>query len=234
MRAQLARVQGARGDAVAAGDTRRAARLGVRERRIAGEIAREEGALGRARATVADADAAQRRTGQPHTREQREERARLLDAQAALPAAGRASASGERRDYAALAGLAGHGRDEYERLDPRRRREARAQIDRELAMRRELSGAAADVAARAEAGSTGWRDRRRGGRELEGALGERLHSEGHNRSDAPRGSRLEEWKREGAADAAARAGRRPTGSPVLDDAREVAARRKRQLGRDRP
>jgi hypothetical protein len=235
MRAQLARVTGARGEAAAAGDTRREARLGVRDRRIAGEIAREEDALGRARRTVADADTAQRRTGQAHTREQREERTRLLDTQAALPAAGRADTNGERRDYAALAGLAGYGQDEYERLDPRYRREARARIDRELAMRRELNGAAADVAARAESGSAGWRDRYKGGRELEGALGERLSSEGHRRPDAPRGgSRLQEWKREGAAAAAANSRARSTGSPVLDDAREVAAGRKRQLGRDQP
>ena len=234
MRAQLARVQRARGEAATAGDTRKEARLGVRERRIAGGLAREEDTLARARRTVADADSAQRRTGQAHTREQHEQRARLLDAQAGLPAAGRASANGERRDYAALAGLAGHGRDEYERLDPRRRREARAQIDRELAMRRELGGAAADLAARAQVGSPGWFDRHTGGKELEGALGEQLRSAGHNRPGAPRGgSRLEEWKREGAAAGASHPSPRRTGSPVLDDAREVAARRKRQLGRDR-
>jgi len=234
IRAQLARVQGARGDATAAGDTRRAARLGARERRVAGEIARVQDTLGRARRTVADGDTARRRTGQAHTREQREQRARLLDAQAALPAAGRASATGERRDYAALAGLAGHGRDEYERLDPRHRREARARIDRELAMRRELGGAMADMAASAEAGSLGWRDRRKAGRELEGALGQRLRSEGHRWPGEPGGgARLAEWKREGAAAAAARPRIRRTGSPVLDDAREVAARRKRQLGGDR-
>ena len=235
MRAQLARVTGARREAAAAGDTRKEATRGARERRIAGDLAREEDTLARARRTVADADSAKRRTGQAHTHEQREERARLLDAQAALPAAGRAIANGERRDYAALAGLAGHGRDEYERLDPRRRREARAQIDRELAMRRELGGAAADLQTRAQAGSPGWIDRRTAGRELEGALGERLRSEGHNRPDAPRGgSRLEEWKREGAAAGASHPSPRRTGSSVLDDAREVAARRKRQLGRDHP
>jgi hypothetical protein len=235
MRAQLARVQRAREDTTATGNTRRAAELGARERRIAGELAGEQDALRRARRTVADSASTKRRTGQTHTREQREERARLLDTQAALPAAGRTSANGERRDYAALAGLAGHGRGEYERLDPRHRREARAQIDRELAMRRELGGAVADVAARAQAGSLGRRDRRKGGRELESALGERLRSEGHRRPDAPLGgSRLQEWKREGAAAAAARPHARRTGSPVLDDAREVAAGRKRQLGRDRP
>jgi hypothetical protein len=233
MRAQLARIQGASADATAAGDTRRAVELGAREQRVAGEIAAEQDTLSRARRAVADGENAKRRTGQPHTREQLEERARFLDAQAALPAAGRVGANGERRDYAALAGLAGQGRGEYERLDPRGRREARARIDRELAMRRELGGAVADVAARTQAGSPGWLDRRRGGLELEGALGERLRSEGHRRPDAPRdGSQLEEWKREGAAVAHPRA--QGTGSPVLDDAREVAARRKRQLGRDRP
>jgi hypothetical protein len=234
MRAHLARVRGAREDAGAAGDTRREARLGVREQRIAREIARDEGTLARTRRVVADSDTARRWTGQMHTREQRLERARFLDAQAALPAAGRAGADGERRDYAALAGLAGHGRDEYERLDPRRRRQARARIDRELAMRRELGGVAADMAARAQTGSFGWRDRRKGSRELEGALGERLRSEGHRRPDTPRGgSRLQEWKREGAATAAAHSRTQRRGSSVLDDAREVAARRKRQLGRDR-
>jgi hypothetical protein len=69
-------------------------------------------------------------------------------------------------------------------------------------MRRELNGAVADTAARAEAGPPGRRDPLGGNRELEGA--------------------------------AARPRERRTGSPVLDDAREVAARRKRQLGRDRP
>ena len=47
----------------------------------------------------------------------------------------RASA-GETRDYAALAGLAGYGREEYERLDPAGQRAARLEIDRELARAR--------------------------------------------------------------------------------------------------
>ena len=231
MRAQLARVRNARANASAAGETRRAAKLGVREQRIAGEIARDEGSLRQARRTVTDGEKAKRKTGQTHTREQREERARFLDAQAALPAAGRAGFNGERRDYAALVGLAGRGRGEYEGLDPRRQREARAQIDRELAMRKELGGAAADVAV-PSAGSVGRRDKRKAGKELDRALGERLHSEGHSRPSAPEGgSRLDAWKREGAAAAGSHA--QPRGSPVLDDAREVAARRKRQLGRDR-
>jgi hypothetical protein len=202
LRSQLARVQRAHADAIATGNTRKAAQLGARERRIAGRIVDEEDTLGQARRTVADSESAKRRTGENHTREQREERARFLNAQAALPAAGRADANGERRHYMALAGLAGYGRGDYERLDPRHQREARARIDRELAMRRELGGAVADTAAPAEVRPPGRRDLLEGGRELEGAAAR------------PRG--------------------RQTGSPVLDDAREVAARRKRQLGRDRP
>ncbi len=251
MRAQLQRVRAQRERASAEGDARRAAKLGVREQRVAGEIAREEEALRQARRTIAEGERTKRRTGETHTREQREEHARFLDAQAALPAAGRAARSSDgaprkRRDYAALTGLAGLGRSEYERLDPRRQREARREIDRELALRRELTGAAAEVADAAGAGSVGRGDRRRARRELDRVLGERLLAdsgrrakrvspesvEGHHRPSAPGGgSRIDAWKREGAATASTRAHR--TGSPVLEDAREVAARRKRQLGWDR-
>lgn len=231
MRAQLARVQAARAQAAAAGETRHAARLGDRERRLAGELARQETAQRRARETVAEGERAERATGRPHTREQREERARLLDAQAALPRAGRPDAQGRRRDYAAHAGLVGYSRGEYEQLDPRRQREARLAIDRELALRHELGGAAEDVAA-AAAGPVRGRERRRAGRELDRALGERLRAEGHRPPEAGAGAAVERWQREGAAAAARTQERRET-SPVLADAREVAARRKRQLGWDR-
>ncbi len=239
MRAQLQRVRAQRERASREGDTRRAAKLGVREQRVAGGIAREEEALRQARRTVAEEDRTKRRTGETHTREQREGHARFLDAQAALPAAGRAARSpdgvpGERRDYAALAGLVGRGRSEYERLDPRHQREARREIDRELALRRELAGAAAQGAEAAGTSPAGRGDRRRARRELDRVLGERLpaSAEGHRRPRGPGdGSRIDAWKREGAAAASSRAHRR--GSPVLEDAREVAARRKRQLGWDR-
>jgi len=243
MRGRLGRVRDARERAMAAGDMRRAATLGVRAERIEGEIAREEGALSQARRAVANGEIAQRRTGEIHTREQREERARWLDAQAALPGAGRAGSDGERRDYAALAGLAGHGREDYERLDPPRRREARLQIDRELALRKELSGAAMDVANVSSTGALGRRERRKVGREFDRSLGERMRAGGlgwpqgraEGRSEfgasGAGGGRLEEWKRDSVRAGAMHGQRR--GSSVLDDAREVAARRKRQLGRDR-
>jgi hypothetical protein len=229
IRGQLARVRGAREEALVVGDTRRAASLGARGQRLTEALTREEGELVWARRAVDAGERAERRTGEPHTREQRGEYGRLLDTQAALPARGRADGRGRRRDYAALAGLAGFGRQEYERLDPRRRREARLQIDRELAMRKELGGAAADVAAAVAA--PGRAERRRAGKELERTLGVRLRTEGQRRPNAPGASaQIEAWKRVGAAEQA----RTRTGSPVLDDALEVAAGRKRQLGRDRP
>jgi hypothetical protein len=175
----------------------------------------------------------QRRTGSNQNSELRAERARFLDAQAALPARGRPDQTGARRDYAALAGLAGYARAHYERLDPRVRREARAQIDRELALRRELGPAAVDMAASEGTRSLGHRERVRAAREFDRALGARMRAGGHRKpSSRADNFGLEAWKRTAAAATDPRA---PRGkSSVLDDAREVAARRKRQLGRDRP
>jgi hypothetical protein len=188
---QLKRVHGARREAHMAGDARRAAKLGVRAQRIEGTIAREEQRLLGARRLVGEGQRVQRRTGEalPHTTEQREERARFIDAQAALLAGserGRGGVAAQRRHYAALAGLAGYGRAEYERLDPRRRREARLQIDRELAMRKGLH-----------------------------PMRKELHQVKRSAPDS--------WLQ----DARIGASRE---SPVMRDAREVARRRKRQLG----
>jgi hypothetical protein len=242
MRAQLARVQGARTHAHTAGDRRRRALLDARAARIEGDIAREQTALTQARRTLAGGERAQRTTGEPHTREQREQRARFLDAQAALPAGGRArhspdGAVSERRDYAALAALAGRSPAHYQRLDDRGKRSARVEIDRQLALRKELTGVTADLESAGAKDSLGWRERHRLDRRFDSALGERMRASGHrrpgDRRDTPAGvAELDTWKREGAASARARADR--SRSPVLEDAREVAARRKRQLGPDRP
>ncbi len=236
LRSQLTRIQAARAGALATGDTRRASELGARERRVAEQIAGEGDALQRARKTVTDSETAKRRTGEPYTGEQLERRARFLDAQAALPAAGRAGADGARRNYPALAGLAGYGRGDYERLDSRHQREARARIDRELATRRELGRRAGEAVPTKRDGPRVRGERADGGRELEGALGEGHRSaDDRQRGDSPRGrSPTRESGRDRTAPAASHRSPRPTGSPVLDDAREVAARRKRQLGRDRP
>jgi hypothetical protein len=234
-RAQLQRVQAAQGVAAAAGDTRRATRLAVRGQRIEGEVAQAQQRLNAARHTAADGDRARRRTGEVCTREQAHERGRFLDAQAALPAGvnRRGGDAGQRRDYAALAGLAGYGREQYERLDPRRRREARLEIDRELALRRELNGAAGDVVAGAERPPQG-REQRRADRDFDRALGQRLRDGGHRppRSRTDRRAPLEQGPHDGRARAGG--GRPPAGraSSVMRDAHEVARRRKRQLGGD--
>jgi hypothetical protein len=201
-----------------------AARLQGRMDRIGAQIAGEQSALTAARRTVEEGESSKRQTGRVYTRGQAEERARFLDAQAALP-------SGQ-RDHLALGGIAGYTRAQLEQLDPRGQRQARLQIDRELAARRGLVGATADLAASARAGSVGRRDGRTAGKELTHKVDDWMRSEGHPRPRAPGGeSRLDAWKREGVA--ATHAGARRRGSAVLDDAREVAARRKRQLGRDR-
>jgi hypothetical protein len=260
-RTQLQRVRGAQEAASRGGDTRRAAQLGARAQRIAGEIERGQGALNGARSTAAEGERAYRHTGRPYTSERARERERLLDAQAALPdlrtaaAARRGGAPGEpARDYVALAGLAGYGREEYARLHPRAQREARLEIDRELAQRRELNAAAADLAATGER-TPGRRERRRAGKTFDRVLEERVRRGGHapprsggsrsgggQREGSARGGEASETgtrgraPREGGAHDSHPHGPRPHApaggreSSVLRDAHEVARRRKRQLG----
>jgi hypothetical protein len=254
---RLGRIEGERRKALQSGDTRRAARLALRAQRVEGDIARDRQTLTTARRAAADGERARRHGGQTHTREQREERARFLDAQAALPdGLGRGGGSAEGalapggaqagsavqamssgaaprarraqgRDYAALAGLLGYGRAEYERLDPASRRRARLDIDRELALRHELNGAAADVAA-GGTGQLGRREQREVDRDFEKALAQRLGDRGHGLPHGlppshPKGATPHDpWQIE--------ARRRARESPVMRDARDVAERRKRQLG----
>ncbi len=260
-RTQLQRVQGAREQAVAAGDTRKVAELDVRAQRVEDEVERGQLALNDARRTAADGERAQRRTGRVYTSEQARERNAWLDAQAALPAAsdarglgrltGNRSQGDAARDHAGLASIVGYSREQYEGLAPRSQREARLKIDRELALRRELSGAANAVAGfePARPPSPGRRERRRAGKDFDRALEERLRQGGHapprSRTGArsPQGPPREGPPREGRPHDARRQPRRrdPRGhaaggghggheSPVMRDAREVARRRKRQLG----
>jgi hypothetical protein len=264
-REQLQRVQRERRRALAAGDVPRAAKLGVRERRIEGQIAREQRALNQARKTVAAAETAARAGGSPHTHEKREQRARFLDEQAALPAAGRSGPDGRRRDYAAMASLAGHARENYEQLAPRAQREARLRIDRELALRSRLDGAVRDVAG--EGGPLPGRfERRKVERELDRALEQRMRDDGYTPPSAhpkpsgqpkpsrhpkssgqlkpseqpkssgqPKPSAYDTYLRRSPHARSGGAGREsPRKSPIMDDAREVAAKRKRQLGGARP
>ena len=168
------------------------------------------------------------------------ERESFLDAQAALPSS--VEVRGQRkhssRDYTALAGLAGYGPREYERLGAPGKRVARVEIDRELASRgqrsalerRESPAATGQTASEHRAG----RIARRAG----AAAGE------PSTGTDPRAG---EWPRSGSRDrpVMTRRSARPvtparheqvsaSESSVMRDAREVAARRKRQLGPDRP
>ena len=231
-RAQLERVRSERGRALASGEGRRAIELGQRAQRIEGAIGRAQEGLNTARRLASDGDHARRPGGSLFTTEQAEERERFLDAQAALPASARArgSRAGERRDYPALAGLAGHERGEYEALGPREQRAARLQVDRELALRKELRATAGDLAVEASASSLGRREQRRADRAFDSALEQRMRDGGH-RMPASRAERsaIEQWRREGRS---APGSARGSESSVMRDAHEVAARRKRQLGRD--
>jgi hypothetical protein len=264
-RTQLQRIRGKQAQAAAAGETRYATRLDHRARRVEGEVERGQLVLNEARHTAAEGERAQLRTGRVYTAEQLRERREWLDTQAALlPAragggmgrgAGRApggGASGDfadpavqavcppgaQRDYAGLAGLAGHSREQYEQLHPRARREARLEIDRELALRRQLRDAAGAVVDAGER-APGRRERRHAEQDFDRALEQRLHESGHaapRSRDRPGGwGQIIERPRDVPPHRSPRPDppRRSGGgfeSPVLRDAHEVARRRKRQLG----
>ena len=186
--------------------------------RVRGVLDHEQHVAGAAQRVARAGQRAQRRTGVVYSREQREQQSRLLDAQAALPSRGRRSATGERRDYAALAALAGYTREEYARLGSASQRAARLEIDRQLAQRRASGGAA--PAARGDGGDCSAGGDGSAGGDDSGFRG------GERRTPPPRQAEREESS--SALEAAARR------SSVMRDAYEVAARRKRQLGRHRP
>ncbi len=236
-RARLGRIERERDRALVAGDTRRATQLSHRGGRISVQIASEQRSLNAAQRVVRDAERTARRTGGPFTSERAEVQRRLIDEQSALPPASVRARPGEaRRDYPALAGLAGLAREEYERLTPPRQRAARLQIDRELALRRELADAARSlgVAGDGPSATTGLARRAPGARP-EGGVRERTPQSartGPGTSLAP--AAIERWRQ------APRSARQQDGTPgpsgsssVMRDAHAVAARRKRQLGRDR-
>jgi hypothetical protein len=230
-RSQLDRVRRERVKALAGGDTRRAAELDQRARRVEGHVMRKQRELIEARELSAAGRQTLRRTGSVHTPRQLQERERFLDQQAALPPA--VAATGRRRtdrgprgrrNYPALAGLAGYGRAEYEALAPGRRRDVRLEIDRELARRLERSDTTAGVTASKASPSLGRRA---------------IETENAYPGSSPRerrqgaGLRVPASRDEGPDPGPPRVPRRPESS-VMRDAREVAARRKRQLGTDRP
>ncbi|HLH13799.1 MAG TPA: hypothetical protein VKV16_03345, partial [Solirubrobacteraceae bacterium] len=231
-RSRLARIEHARAEASSAGQSRRAAVLEHRAAGLREEIAARQRSLSGSQRIVRERESAERRTGRPHTLEQRERWQRFLDAQAELPAGGRRAPTGQRRDYAALAGLAGHGRREYEGLDASQRRSTHLEIDRQLALRKARGEVAATLADEGGEPHLRRREQRHARSGFEDAVSQRMQARGQSRPAyrAPR-SELDRWREQGraAADAAP-----PRHSDVMSDAREVAARRKRQLGRDNP
>jgi len=230
---RLARVQREHAAARAKGDTRKATELAGRAKRIEGEITREQSALTAAQQTVADGDRAKRASGNLHTSEQREQRARFLDAQAALPDRGRAGPGGEKRDYAGAAGIVGYSPREFEALDARHQRAARLEIDRELARHKELNATAKDVAVGGE-GSLGRREKRKTDRRFDRTLEQRVRDAGHElpASARPKPTTIDTYLEESrTAQRSAGAGTRQSG--VVRSAHEAQERRRRQLGRER-
>ena len=189
--------------------------------RLRREIADDRNSLATARQTVEAGERVSPVTGgNPYTRAQFEKRARFLDAQAALQ-------PGE-RDYAGLAGIAKYGRREYEGFGADGKRSAQLEIDRELAARKGASVAAREVAAVGE-GSLESREQKKVEKQFGHALENEVNAEGQElpasldsrtkRSGFEAGVR--DWRAAG----------RPNGSsPVMHDANEVLAGRKRQLG----
>jgi len=202
----------------------RAAGLQGHMNRLQREIAGDQDSLTAARRTVEDGQQGKRMTGSPFTRAQADKRARFLDAQAALPA-------GEARDYAGAAGIAGYGRREFEALSADRQRVARGEIDQELAVRKGLGAAARDVAASGE-GSLGRREEKKVDKKFGRALEQEVKAEGHELPSSLKqrpkrpgfDAHLQDWRA---------VGRSNGGSRVVHDAHDVAAGRKRQLGRER-
>jgi hypothetical protein len=234
-RARLERIQRERGRALAGGDIRRADELGHRGSRIETDIHDHEETLNASRRLVGDGERALGRDAGAHATEQLRQRERFLDAQAALPAAARVPPGAkptERRDYGALAALAGYGREEYANLDSRRQRSARLEVDRELALRTELGGSSRITTE----GLLGPRSRQRGTPGAEGAPPQRVRGGAQDRSSVRGGASGFEHRGEGGPLQPRSETLRPADerSSVMSDAREVAARRKRQLGRGRP
>lgn len=192
--------------------------------RLRGEIAGDQSSLTAALQTVAGVEKAKRATGgSAYTPKQAERKARFLDKQAALPA-------GPARDYAGAAGVAGYGRREFEALDAPAQKAARLEIDRELAVRKGLNVAARQVAPGGD-DSLKWREQKKVDKQFGKTLKQEVRAEGHELPSSLRAASKRSVFDDHPQDR--RAGRAAGESHVMRDVREVAAGRKRQLGRER-
>jgi hypothetical protein len=190
-------LRSARENALAKGDTRRAAKLDVRAKRLEGDLAGEQQAFNEARRLAGEGDRAERISGRPFTAEKRQQRARWLNFQAALPDNGAPSPGGQRRDYAALSGLIGQEHGEYEQLSSARQRDSRLAIDRELRLRLELNRAARDAQGVDEP-RLPRREQRSVEREFDSKLAERIKQAGHISSPSfAKRSPIDAWREHG-------------------------------------
>jgi hypothetical protein len=126
-------------------DGRRRMSLALRAEQVAARLEAGERALAAARVAAPAGEEQRRRSGVVHTPEQRAARSELLDRQAALRPS--RAPGGPRRDYGALAPLAGVAGDEYERLPEREQRRIRLAVDRELDLRSKWSAPRPRIAA---------------------------------------------------------------------------------------
>jgi hypothetical protein len=204
---RLESLRGQRARALAVGNVRRAARLAGRVQRVENDDSVRLADPGRHRDGQQRTGAAEARDVGSASAAPRQRFERFLDRQAQLPASDRKrDHMGPQRNYAALAGLAGYGRREYEQLGPQEARAARTQIDRELTLRSEQATLIRHDLPVSDVRGT-----------------EREHAE----APVPRpDARGERGGRPGS--------RQPSESIVMRDAREVAAGRKRQLGEGLP
>jgi hypothetical protein len=234
-RERLERIRGEQRLASNGNNPRRATRLDLRAQRVEEGILTERQRLARARRLSARGAGDETNRHEVHANDRVDEYARFLNAQAALPASGERlegreskgahGSEGPRRDYVALAPLLGYGHEQYESLDPRHRREARLKIDRELEARRRTQGAGLGAAAGSHQTMTA-RERSDPEKELARAAEQPRRENTH---DLPR-SGAGQSPQASRANSAAGGSHSPE-STVMRDAREVAQRRKRQLGR---
>jgi hypothetical protein len=199
-------------------------RMGV----VQGEIAAERSSLDVGQQRVKEGEREKRMTGSPHSSKQYAKHEQWLEAQAELPDHGRPGPGGEKRDYARLAGIAKYGQKEFEELSSGDQRVARLKIDRELAARKQASVAARDVAAR-HTSSPPTREEHEAVKDVNRKL-EQV-STGGSKPPSPR----VKGSPPGSPRHNSRTERRSAGageSGPVRDAREVAAHRRRQLGRE--
>ena len=231
---QLGSIRAAREQALKTGNKRRAAELDVRAKRVEAETTQAQREQDSARSLAAGGERMWG-VGEHRKTEERQRRARWLDAQAALPDNGAGTHQGRRRDYPALAGLAGHERGEYERMTPSAQRQARLNIDRELRLRRELNKAAAAGEPKVEQPQPRGAKQRRAVQRFDRDLKKSLSTDGQKPPPSLQGgSAVETWREEGrrAAKRPERAAQDRAGeSQAVRDARARDAARRRQFGR---